>query len=198
MKKKKRSVIKRIVNDMRLKNKLIIIFSCAVLLPFTILGMFNKYSTANSMLASEKKTVEQEIAQLANTLDMFLDTYLGVTNLLFTSIDLQNAIQETPDDLVGQISTKHEIANILSMVHSVIRFPEIRNSEYTQGKTILKLYITNDVLGGESGDVLKFDMVKSEPWCMELFEQRATVNWQAGNQNQQYRLHRPEPETRFV
>lgn len=177
-KKRNRSVVRKLLFDTKLKYKLIVFFSFTALIPLLLLGLYYNFSMENSVLQSEMKSMTQNITQLNSSMDMFLDTYLSASSMLFNNVKLQEAILSNPEDFAGVIKTRQEISNMLNLVQSIIRFPEIRDADYIQGGTLVQLYIQNEALGKYSGDIMSFSQIENEAWCKSLYQSKSTVSWQ--------------------
>lgn len=173
-----RSLFRRLFFDIKLKYKLIIFFSFIILIPLIMLGVFYNFSMERSMIEFERQSLTQGISQLSNTMDMFLDTYLSASSMLFNNAELQKDIVSKPEDFAGIIQTRFDISNMLDSIQSIIRFPEIRNSDFTQGETLVQLYIKNDIIGNYGGDIINFSEIENEPWCKSLYQFKTTVSWQ--------------------
>ena len=172
------NLFSRLIYDTKLKYKLIIFFSMAMIIPLILLGLYYNFTMENSILESEKKTLTQRAYQLNNTLDMFLDTYLSGSSMLFNNTEIQQAIVSKPQNLAGIIQTRKDIVKILSSVNNLIRFPEIRDSDYARGETVVELYIFNETIGRYGGDISDFNQIENELWCRLLYQSNVTVVWQ--------------------
>lgn len=170
--------IKKILYDTKLKYKFIISFSIIITIPVLVLGIFYNTSMEQSIINYERSSQLQNINQTNKTLDMFLDSYLSASSMLFNNLELQKDIMMKPTDLVGIIQTRKDIHNIMALVQNIIRFPEIKDLEYAQGETLVQLFVKNDTLGDYSGDIMNFSQIENETWCKDLFKNQITVSWQ--------------------
>lgn len=172
------SLIYKFICDLKIKYKLILSLSVFILLPILLLGISSYYMTQKYLEDSEKKSLIQSMTQLNKSIDYFFESYQNASAILFSSYDLQNALLKDVKNLSDAISARQAVSKITNQIANSFSFPEIKDTYYAQGNTIIELYVTNEKLASYEGDILHFKNVKNEEWCKKLFSSKSAILWQ--------------------
>ena len=168
-----------LLSDFKIKYKLIVAFSVFTIIPILLLGISSYTMMKNSLEDNEKKMLLQSMTQLNNSIDYFLASYVNTSSMLFNNLELQEDLKAKPDDLYDILDIRSRITFIISQIKNSFKFPEIKDSYYAEGVTVVKMFLTNSNLSSLSGDFMPLSDVVNETWCKKLYEPGVFCYWQS-------------------
>jgi sensor histidine kinase YesM len=174
-----KSVYVKLLNNIKLRNKLILSFSILAILPLMIVGALSTHFSKKYLLETETRSLVQSMHQLNNSLDYFFATYMDRTNMVFNSEELQEVLQTNADNIDVAVSTNKKVIKLLSYIENDFKYPEMSHMLGSGGGISTKLYLSNDTVTSY-GIAMPIDIIRDEKWLQNLFKEQRAFLWHYG------------------
>lgn len=151
------TVVLNLFNNVKTKNKLIIIYAICVIVPVIITNLGFYYYIEEKVKYEEKRGLEQSLERINYGINRYVETYMGLANL-FYSDEILN------DFLNNKYTGEDEYMNVFKKLES-----HVLKSSYIYGyKFNVELYVDNDTIKNGEGVYIIDDDIKKEQWYKRL------------------------------
>lgn len=172
-------LLQSLIYNSKLKYKLIIPYSLLVTVVVLFTGLVSRYFFIGYLLESERKAINNDMNQLNNTIDYFLEIYMNRSDMLFGNLNLQRILTKENTNMKEMIDTYVELEETTSQVLNDFRYPFMKNSYYFGGIIKASFYLINDTVVPDGNTILSFNDVKDEAWVKELSKPKVMFSWRS-------------------